>query len=463
MYRGDLLTIPAVHGPLAASALRWCSVSNATYEDGANLVEAERTVDLLHELLAREPRPSVGVVTFNIKQRRAMLDVIDARRGRDPSFAQLWDDAQAQAIDERPFVKNLDQTQGDERDVIALSLGHAPRQRLHRGVSTGETYVPARFGPLGQKGGERRLNVAVSRAKQECYVVSSFEPSQLSVATSRNEGPKLFKQFIEFAHHLGHGRRAQAERILDLVREAHHSVHVHRRAFPMQSYTPLVTQLALALETEGIPFDLNVGASEFRVPLAILDPQDPTKYTLAVFTDEGRDGLSVFERWVHRPAALELRGWKVLHLTSATWFRQRSEVIDAIAAVVPGARGAANSDTYLRARAEKRTAVATAAVEKRPPRTGALHVADEGVGYERVSDPSPEPPPWALAIEDVFFRAALLHIEKHGTLSEVELVNLVGGPRRARQFARQLDDWKQVTPFSIEVQQVGTTKSYTIR
>jgi hypothetical protein len=210
MYGGELLTIPSTAGAAAPSALHWVPVANGVYEAGENAPEAARVVDLVDELLGRTPRPTVGVVTFNLKQRKAVLDAIDARRASDDGFAARWTDAAALPLDERPFVRNLEQVQGDERDVIIFSLGHAPQARVRRGVATGDTYVPARFGPLGQRGGERRLNVAISRARTACYLVASFDPAALTVANSRHQGPRLFKHFLEFAHHHHHGRRLEA-------------------------------------------------------------------------------------------------------------------------------------------------------------------------------------------------------------------------------------------------------------
>jgi hypothetical protein len=204
MYGGDLLTIPSTASRTAPAAIRWITVENGRSDGGENLVEASRVVDELASLL-RPPSgaaraPSVGVVTMNVPQRKAILDAIDARRLVDRAFAAVWDDATAaERLDERPFVKNIENVQGDERDVIVFSLGYAPVERVTRKGT--DRVVPARFGPIGQRGGERRLNVAISRAKRACVIIASFEPSMLSVARTQNPGPKLFKQFLEFAHH----------------------------------------------------------------------------------------------------------------------------------------------------------------------------------------------------------------------------------------------------------------------
>jgi hypothetical protein len=337
MYGGSLLTIPATRSRSAAPALRWVRIANGLWDDGSNAPEARRVVDLLGELLSRPKPPSVGVVTFNLQQRRAILDEIDVRRGNNEVFARVFEAAaSAEALDARPFVKNLESVQGDERDAILFSLGYAPTQRRKRDGSE-ETYVPARFGPLGQKGGERRLNVAVSRAKAEIIVVSSFDPSMLSVAHTKHDGPRLFKAFVEFARHLGEGRRSQAEKILSLVNDATQT----RRADPRRDdrgehdlYLPLHHQVALALEAEGLKVETLVGASEFRLPVAVVHGLDATRYSLAVLCDEGGSGRTVFEDYVHVPNVLAHRQWRHLWVNAREWHRERARVIQRIRSAV---------------------------------------------------------------------------------------------------------------------------------
>lgn len=479
MYEGGLLTIPSTTGASAPSAIHWVPVQNATYASGENAVEAARVVDVVDDLLARSPRPTIGVVTFNLKQRRAILDAIDNRASTDAAFREKWLDATTQgALDERPFVKNLEQVQGDERDVIIFSLGHAPVARKRAGVETGETYVPARFGPLGQRGGERRLNVAISRAKAACYVVASFDPDQLTVASSKHQGPRLFKHFLQFAHHHHHGRKLEATRVLDLVR-AHHQMSTGARVrLPIDGFVPVQTQLALELETAGIPYEADVGASGFRVPVAILDPADPTRYALAVLIDDTQGSADPFEHHVHRPGVLRQRGWDVLTISPASWYRRKSELVDEIAARVPGCRGASKNEIYSRHREQQRrpsgpTGITTRTLAMRTPSPAPLAVTPEATPppAPAVVEPAPstsglfaaaapELAAWALAITDELFRKALLHIQQHGSLDESELISLVGGPRRARVFTRELDGWRTTLPFVIEVSTTTGIKIY---
>jgi hypothetical protein len=464
LYHGELLTIPATPTQAAPSVIHWLPVVNGAYQDGANPPEAEAVVDLVHELISREHAPSVGIVTFNLKQRRAILDAIDARCQSSPAFARVWGDSNAgDSVDHRPFVKNLENVQGDERDVIIFSLGHAPQERRKNGVATGELYVPARFGPLGKRGGERRLNVAISRAKAECWVVASFVPSQLSVAQTRHVGPGLFKQFLEFAHHKSAGRHRPAEQILDLVREARLSGTQRDRPPPLEAYTPLVVQIHDALEREGVPLQLNVGASRFRVPLAVLDPQDPTRFVLAILPEEGgpdEGELNAFERHVHRPSVLRDRGWRVLRVTSASWRKRRDDVLRQIFELVPGAQGGLESDVWRRHREALRAPVEPVKAEQPPSRPERDAPPPASAVVEVQVPATDDTPEWALKVDNVRFRKALLHLQAHGILNETELVNLVGGPRHARSFARQLDEWVELLPFRVEVQQVGGAKVY---
>lgn len=333
IYGGALNTIPSTVSRLAPAAVHWLDVPDGRYENGINAPEARVVINLVEQLLRRSDAPSLGVVTFNLTQRRAILDEIDRRVGADAFFAELWLRANAAArIDDRPFVKNLESVQGDERDIIIFSLGHAPVERTRRDGKT-EHYVPARFGPLGQRGGERRLNVAVSRAKKEIHVVASFAPHMLSVARSKHDGPRLFKGFLQFAHQLAAGQRNQAEQTLKSL-----GAVVGRPSSaavaPPASWVPLNAQVALALEPLGIKSELDVGASGFRIPLAVVDATDTARYSLGILFDEIVSPDDVFERHVHIPGVLAGRGWKLMRISSRDWDMRREEVVREIRAAL---------------------------------------------------------------------------------------------------------------------------------
>ncbi|BCD98644.1 hypothetical protein MARGE09_P2845 [Marinagarivorans cellulosilyticus] len=333
IYQGDLRSIPATQSRQAPAAISWHKVENASYEEGSNPNEAAVVVDLMYQLLCKNPVSSIGIITFNLKQRRTILDEIDSRMAEDNSFAEVIQKAiTAEQIDQRPFVKNLENVQGDERDQIIFSLGHAPRQR-QRKDGKGDWYVPARFGPLGQRGGERRLNVAASRAKQGIHIVSSFEPTMLSVANAKHNGPRLFKGFLEYCQKMADGRRSEAERVLDVLR----GNRLHDRKsneLPNTHYVPLKVQLLLALESMGYSVELDVGDSDFRVHVAITDPRDNGRYALGLMCEEGSTVSDPFEVHVHIPAVLKLRGWNLLHINAVDWGLRQQAVLGEIVELV---------------------------------------------------------------------------------------------------------------------------------
>jgi hypothetical protein len=229
----------------------------------------------------------------------------------------------------------------------------------------------------------------------------------------------------------------------------------------LECFVPLVVQLHDALEREGVPLQLNVGASNFRVPLAVLDPQDPTRFVLAILPEESGAGereLDAFERHIHRPSVLRDRGWLTLRVSSASWRKRREQVLQEILALVPGAKGATANAIWRSHRSASKIPPARPKFERPLARMAPAPLPDESALAE--ADAKPPIPEWALQVENLRFRKALLHLHAHGLLNETELVNIVGGPRQARTFARQLDGWLEILPFQVEVQQVGDNKVY---
>ena len=375
MYGGELFTIPSTATLHAPPALSWVSVPDGAYDKGANPIEADRVVDVVHDLLRDPEAPSVGIVTFNIQQRRVVLDRIDARCSVDDDFAARWSVAAAdEVLDRRPFVKNLESVQGDERDVIVFSLGHAPTMRK-AGPLAGQPYVPARFGPLGQVGGERRLNVAVSRAKRRCVVVSSFEPSMLTVAHAKHDGPRLLKAFLELVWDTAHGRRLQADRILERVRSGGLG-SVKRRDRAGIGAPPLAAQIGEALARRGTPFDLDVGSSGFRVPLAVHHPEDPERYAVAVLVEEGHEAGEVLEKHVHQPGVLAFRGWVDVRVSAREWHTSADRVLERIDA------GVERALAWDRERAEEAQRAAEAAQRAAEARAAAKATEEARVAAE---------------------------------------------------------------------------------
>lgn len=231
---------------------------------------------------------------------------------------------------------------------------------------------------------------------------------------------------------------------------------------PIDGFLPLQTQIVLALERAGIPHEVDVGASGFRVPIAITDPKDPSRFMVGLLLDDGTEDISVFERYAHRPSVLHDRGWQVLPVTAAAWHRRSEEILQAIEALAPGAHGATRTQLYrdhvaaLRAPAKPESQSPSERPHGRPRRKSQPLMA--AVVPESAPARLPE---WATAIDDPFCRKALLHLDAHGSIDETELINLLGSARRARSFTEVIAKWS--LPFTVEVSTGGAPKVYRAR
>ena len=160
-------------------AIEYIKIDDGVWENNINEPEALQVVNLIINILKRTPDKSVGVVTFNARQQGHILDLLDEVALRKEVI-----------VPENLFVKNIENVQGDERDIIVFSTAYAPDKHGK---------MQMRFGPLNTQGGENRLNVAITRAREKVYVVSSILPSQIKTEEAKNPGPRLFRKYLKFA------------------------------------------------------------------------------------------------------------------------------------------------------------------------------------------------------------------------------------------------------------------------
>jgi hypothetical protein len=184
-YEGELQLLPDFHQVNKQERSIEYSKVEGVWEHNSNKIEAEYIADLVLKILQESSQKEIGIVTFNAIQQALVQDYLEEK------FASL----QLQ-IPDRLFVKNIENVQGDERDIIIFSIGYAPDK-------WGK--VNAQFGSLNAEGGENRLNVAVSRAREKIIVVSSLWPEQLEVGETKNAGPKLLKDYLHFARQVSSG------------------------------------------------------------------------------------------------------------------------------------------------------------------------------------------------------------------------------------------------------------------
>lgn len=289
------------------------------FKDGTNETEAIHIAKLLDAILsnAETQNKTVGIITFNIKQKECVEETIhDYIENVDCDKQQLFRELMNKEVDGEDislFVKNIEDVQGDERDIIIFSLGY--------GVDdTGKLNV--NLGPLRLSGGENRLNVAISRAKEKEYVIASIEPSELNVENSKNRGPKIFKDFLYYAKAVSDGDIESANSIIK-------SDKIIRDGIKFDS--PFEKDVYEHLVDLGWHVDTQVGVMGYRIDLAIYD-EISGKYIAGIECDGATYHSSKYakERDVSRQRFLEGKGWRILRIWSKNWWHNSSGEIQRI-------------------------------------------------------------------------------------------------------------------------------------
>ena len=258
-----------------------------------NRAEADAIVAAIerHYLDPESRKHSLGEVTFNQAQQNLIEDLLDARRRASVKL----DQAIAEAIGEPLFIKNLENVQGDERDVIYFSVTYGPD-------AAGK--VALNFGPLNLEGGHRRLNVAVSRARQGVIIFSTLMPEQIDLSRVRATGVRDLKNYLDFAIR---GPRALVEQSVPTGREPD---------------SPFERQVINMLREKGWTVHPQVGVSGYRIDIGVVDPRAPGRYLLGIECD-GRtyhSGATARDRDRLRQIVLEGLGWELCRIWSTDWW-----------------------------------------------------------------------------------------------------------------------------------------------
>jgi very-short-patch-repair endonuclease len=300
-YGGELLLPPSpltISGDLGLSLVKTPRGHYDRGGSGRNPAEAELIAGAVEEHLAKCPGRSLGIACFSIAQRDAVDDALQARGvlAAAEAFAPSG---------ERLFVKNLEAVQGDERDVIFISIGYGP---------DAQGRLTANFGPVSQDGGERRLNVLITRARQQCVVFSSITAGDIA-ADSKPQGTRMLREFLHFAET---GKTAAGE--------------VGTADFD----SPFEEAVASIVRRRGYEVVPQVGVSGFRIDLGILDPKQRGRFVLGIECDGAayHSGRSARDRDRLRQQVLEGLGWKLYRIWSTDWFRAPLREADRLLAAI---------------------------------------------------------------------------------------------------------------------------------
>ncbi|CAN7447728.1 DUF4011 domain-containing protein [Phenylobacterium sp. LjRoot225] len=301
-------------------------VEDGVYVARRNLPEARHIAGMVRELLLRDTGMSLGVVAFSEAQQDEIESALDALAAKDAAFATRLEKEYVREDEDQfngLFVKNLENVQGDERDIILLSICYAPGP---------DGRMLMNFGPINQRGGEKRLNVIFSRAKHRMAVVSTIRAD--AITNTHNDGAAALKAFLQFAEASARGEGERSQAVLGALNPG------ARQAFAAPPPNdPLRASLAEALRARGHVVREHVGRSQFRCDLAIAGA-DGESYTLGVLLDPAPDAeeTRVRERYVFRPTVLRSFGWRVVDVLSADWLRDPLGVVERIEACL--AKGA---------------------------------------------------------------------------------------------------------------------------
>ena len=299
------------------------------FVDRRNRAEALAVVEKLREILRdRRQNESIGIITFNAEQQDCIAEALEHASAKDPDFRSLilrethrTEDGEDVSL----FIKNLENVQGDERDIILFSVGYAP--------SDADGRVHANFGSLSAEGGENRLNVAVTRAKKRIILVTSIEPEDLKVEGTKNAGPKLLKKYLTYVRAVAEGRHDEVRTILAGLdpKEA--------KKERMTCLCDVAEDIAARLRKAGYQVELGLGNGRSRISLAVYD-SDADRYLVGVVLD--RDAFaaseSCLERDVYQPAFLESRGWHILRVFCRDFWLSPTRVIRNIISAAEAAK-----------------------------------------------------------------------------------------------------------------------------
>jgi len=307
-YDNRLLTFPSVDDHVAK--VRLVPV-NGVYDKGRTRSNREESKAIVAEIMRRLSTPalqqySIGVVAFSKVQGDLIEDDLMEELDKQPQLKEL-----ALNGKEPIFVKNLENVQGDERDVILFSIGYGADKNGK---------VSMNFGPLNNAGGERRLNVAVSRARYEMIVYSTLKASQIDLKRSNAKGVEGLKSFLEFAE------TGKLPFVAGTTR--HDSANV------------MVSQICEALARHGYLTDSFVGRSNFKVDIAVSLPDHPEQYILGILCDGPSyfDTKTTRDREIVQPNVLRALHWRLMRVYSIDWYENRQRTLDQILAELTAAQ-----------------------------------------------------------------------------------------------------------------------------
>ena len=334
-YNSSLYVVPSPYTARSGMGLRFHHLPEGRFDSGAsriNRIEAQTIARAIMQHAQQSPQLSLGVAAFSLQQKVAIQDELELLRRQQPEAESFF----VAHPNEPFFIKNLENVQGDERDVIFISVAYA---------RNAQGYLPMRFGPVSADGGERRLNVLISRAKQRCEVFSSITADDIDLERGKGKGVAALKVFLQYA---ATGQLALAG--------------ISGRDLE----SPLEEDVYEALTAQGLQVQTQIGIAGFFIDLAVVDPEQPGRYLLGIECDgmSYHHSRSARDRDRLRQSVLESQGWTLLRIWGCDWFRQPRAQTERVLAAVEAARQRKQAEPVQPVMATHQSQTATEVMER---------------------------------------------------------------------------------------------------
>lgn len=264
---------------------------HGTWENQTNVVEAVSVAEHALHLIQKFPEKEIGIITFNVPQQMMIIDLLEEKAGRDNL-----------ALPESLFVKNIENVQGDEKDIIIFSIGYAPDENGK---------INLHFGSLNVAGGENRLNVAVTRARERVIVFSSINPEDLKLQGIKNDGPKLLKKYLEYARAISGG-----DEVINPGEQPQHTSGWYLNQHLVEHGKAHYPNISFSVNT--LPFTDVVLTEDEHAAVLLTDDE--------VY----KESLTVKEAHAYTPALLEQKHWRYHRVFSRNWWINLPETAESL-------------------------------------------------------------------------------------------------------------------------------------
>ncbi len=411
-YEDELVTFPSSLRNDSSQGVQFVYVKDGVYDRGGkrnNSREAEEVVKLVEQHMNQNPTQSLGVVAFSVSQMEAIQDQIELLLRNHPELEKYFDEDRLEGF----FIKNLENVQGDERDVMIFSIGYGKDQNGR---------LTMNFGPLNKPGGERRLNVAITRARLKNIIVSSITARDFDLSATQAAG------VLHLYHYLDYAERGPA------------ALELRVPSCSEDCESPLERDVAGTIREMGYEVLFQVGCGKFRIDIGVIDPAEPGRFILGVECDGAtyHSAYTARDRDRLRQQVLENLGWRIYRVWSPEWVSQREKEIKRLRGSIEQARASAHADdqnALMKTVTENPEPHVVIDIVKSPETESVARPASWIVPYEVCSPPTA--PPRHYAFHDEGAKSYLMEMLKNVLTVEAPLHTDLAARRIAKRWDLQ--------------------------